>query len=115
MWIRYGDIVNSMHLPRALRAICSKNADQDQFLALLDAAMRGESALEALTRREYAVLELLARSIPSNQELAACLMVRRNTARCHPRHILIKLELRNRTQVVAYALRQGLIDRPSSS
>lgn len=67
---------------------------------------------DALTEREQDVLELLVQGVTSNQELAERLVVSENTVKYHLRNILDKLHVRNRAQVVAQALRRGLVDLP---
>jgi DNA-binding CsgD family transcriptional regulator len=57
----------------------------------------------------------LVQGVTSNRELAAHLTVSENTVKYHLRNILMKLHLQNRAQVVAYALRHGLVDQPPSS
>lgn len=42
-------------------------------------------------------------------------MVSENTIKYHPRNILMKLHVRNRAQVVAQALRRGLVDVPPAT
>lgn len=110
-----------------------KNLESDQFFSLLEGVARGEPALtpklarkllgefahpvaskpqhktEMLTEREREVLELLVQGITSNKELAERLMVSENTVKYHLRNILDKLHVQNRAQVVAYALRHGLV------
>jgi len=66
--------------------------------------------IESLTVREREVLDLVVRGA-SNREIADALVVTDNTVKYHLKHILGKLHLRNRAQVVAYALRRGL-DQP---
>ncbi|HET8632138.1 MAG TPA: response regulator transcription factor [Thermomicrobiales bacterium] len=114
-----------------------KNLDAAQFFALLEGVMRGEPALTpglarkllrefarpapaagggappgaALTAREREVLELLVQGVTSNQELAARLVVSENTVKYHLRNILDKLHLQNRAQVIAYAVRHGLVEQ----
>ena len=56
------------------------------------------------------MLELLVQGITSNRELAESLFVSENTIKYHLRHILDKLHLQNRAQVIAYALRHGLVE-----
>jgi DNA-binding NarL/FixJ family response regulator len=65
------------------------------------------TAVEYLTTREHAVLELLV-SGESNKEMARTLMVSENTVKFHLKNILQKLHLHTRTQVVSYALRHRL-------
>lgn len=76
---------------------------------------RGPSSLVAknpedhgpLSGREIEILSLVARGA-TNKEIAQRLIVTENTVKVHLRHILEKLDLRNRQQAAAYAVRQGL-------
>ncbi len=81
------------------------------------AASRSERAPATLTEREREVLELLVAGVTSNRDLAERLFVSENTVKYHLRNILDKLHVQNRAQVIAYALRHGLVDRqgPASS
>ena len=65
-----------------------------------------------LTEREHDVLELLVQGITSNHDLADKLIVTENTVKYHLRNILGKLHLKNRAQVVAYAMQHGLVNPP---
>ncbi len=67
-----------------------------------------ESTSEGLTKREMDVLALVARGA-TNKEIAAELYVSPSTVDFHMRNILAKLHLRNRAQVVAWAVEHGLV------
>jgi two-component system nitrate/nitrite response regulator NarL len=71
-------------------------------LSTLAADARGATAsLSALTARERQILELVAQGM-SNKRIAIALSISHATAKNHLHHILGKLQLRNRTEVVAY-------------
>ncbi len=115
-----------------------KNLASDEFFRLLEGVARGEPALtpslarkllhefarppatqrattapEQLTEREQEVLSLLVQGVTSNRELAERLVVSENTVKYHLRNILDKLHVQNRAQVVAYAMRHGLVEGQS--
>lgn len=66
-----------------------------------------------LTDREREVLEQVARGA-TNREVAATLFISENTVNYHMKNILSKLHLRNRAQVVAWALEHGFTARSRS-
>ena len=61
-----------------------------------------------LTNQELEIVKLLAKGA-TNKEIAETLFVTENTAKVHLKNILGKLGLRNRQQVVAYVVQQGLV------
>jgi len=71
-------------------------------------AYSGEGMVEALTEREMEVLRALATG-KSNKEIAADLFISTYTVQVHVRNILGKLGAANRTEAVAFAMRQGWI------
>lgn len=116
-----------------------KNLASDELFQLLEGAARGEPALspalarkllgefarpapsapahpvggevvDALTEREREVLNLLVQGITSNRELAERLVITENTVKYHLRNILDKLHVQNRAQVVAFAVRHGIVE-----
>jgi DNA-binding NarL/FixJ family response regulator len=116
-----------------------KNLASDELFRLLEGVARGEPALtpalarkllvefahpasaaparattgdglDALTEREHEVLDLLVQGITSNRELAERLVITENTVKYHFRNILDKLHVQNRAQVVAFAVRHGMVD-----
>ncbi len=64
---------------------------------------------EDLTRREKEILKLIADGY-TNQEIADLLIISVKTVETHRAHILEKLELRTRADLVKYARSQGLLD-----
>jgi NarL family two-component system response regulator LiaR len=61
-----------------------------------------------LSEREVGIVKLLAKGA-TNKELADTLFITENTAKVHIKNILQKLQLRNRQQIVGYAVQQGLV------
>ena len=125
---------------QALRAgacgFLTKDAASPEIAAALQAAKRGESAIDpavqhhlvraiartaplewsppdqtqlpdGLTQREAAVLSLIAEGL-SNAEIAERLTVTETTVKSHINHLYRKTGARDRAQAVAYAYRHGL-------
>jgi two-component system, NarL family, response regulator NreC len=67
-----------------------------------------EEKLETLTPREQEVLELLAEGL-SNDEIAERLVISHHTVARHRENLMRKLDLHNRSELVKYAIRKGLI------
>lgn len=65
-----------------------------------------------LSPREKKVLELIAEG-KTNKEIAAALAVAENTIKSYVKNILEKLHLENRVQAATFAIRKGLIQKPT--
>lgn len=63
---------------------------------------------DGLTAREKEILTLIAQGL-SNQQIAEKLYISIKTVQTHRAHILEKLGLHDRTELVRYAIRKGLI------
>jgi len=74
------------------------------------AATSGQAAdpYEALTDREKQVLKLVAEG-HSNKEVAELLDISVKTAMSHREHIMQKLDLHSRTDLIKFAIQQGVI------
>jgi DNA-binding NarL/FixJ family response regulator len=66
-----------------------------------------------LSQREIEVLRLLARGL-SNAEIAAQLYLSDTTIKSHVAHILAKLDVRDRVQIIVFAYETGIV-RPGSA
>ena len=77
--------------------------------ALTPALISGKNQTDMLTTREREILQLLADGM-SNADVATKLFISQETVKSHVRHILTKLEADTRTQAVAIALREAIID-----
>ena len=83
---------------------------------LVEAARPPESGAadpyDALTDREKQVLKLIAEG-RSNKEAAQVLGISVKTAMSHREHVMEKLDLHNRTDLIKFALRKGVITSES--
>ncbi len=116
-----------------------KNLREEEFSEFVSRVSRGESVMspgmakkllrefaqlkqeqhrsrdeDGLTEREREVLEQVARGF-TNKEIAATLSISENTVNYHMKNIVSKLHLRNRAEVVAWALEHGYTSRPLGS
>jgi DNA-binding NarL/FixJ family response regulator len=116
------------------RGYLLKNLESGELRSMLNAVERGEAAItpaiaariltelarpepapvvdtdpDHLTERELEVLQLVVRGL-RNKEIASELGISENTAKFHLRNILDKLHAQNRAEVVALAMRGGLVE-----
>lgn len=109
-----------------------KDLKSNEFLEMLDGLRQGEAAMSRrmtarlisgfqkfssqantsknqLTERELELLHFLAMGL-SNKGIAEKLFISENTVKYHIRNILQKFGVQNRTEAVALAIRQGLLE-----
>ncbi|HEY8792362.1 MAG TPA: response regulator transcription factor [Gaiellaceae bacterium] len=79
-----------------------------------DAAARAAAEDDPLSDREREILRLLALG-HTNQEIAKMLYISVRTAETHRAHIMQKLRLTTRAELVRHALAKGLLDDPDAS
>jgi two-component system, NarL family, response regulator NreC len=84
------------------------NAALGARLVTADAQERAQAEADPLSEREHEVLRLLALG-HTNQEIAKTLYISVRTAETHRAHIMQKLRLESRAELVRHALRHGLI------
>ena len=76
--------------------------------AAIPPAPPGERTAERPSNREIAVLQLVADGF-ANREIGQRLSVSEETVKSHVRHLLAKLDARNRAHAVSIAIRRGFI------
>jgi two-component system response regulator NreC len=79
-----------------------------QYLEERPSPSAAGDGLARLTRREREVLQLVARGY-TNQQIADRLFVSVKTIETHRAHIMQKLELHSRAELVRFALDRGLL------
>ncbi|MEK7807882.1 MAG: response regulator transcription factor [Chloroflexota bacterium] len=118
-----------------------KSLDAEKFFDLLAGVAQGEAAIspdmatrilkefahptqkakstmdsdddpDRLTERQIEVLQRVVQGL-SYKEIAASLFITERTVKYHMQEILQKLHLQNRSQVIAYAVRTGLVSNKS--
>jgi DNA-binding NarL/FixJ family response regulator len=80
----------------------------EEFAKRPEAARTDQRILDVLTEREREVLQQLARGM-SNIEIAQQLNISHSTAKTHVSRILMKLNARDRAQLVVIAYETGLV------
>jgi two-component system response regulator NreC len=83
-------------------------------LAAAEAEAKARAEADPLSDREREVLRLLALG-HTNQEIAKLLFISVRTAETHRAHVMQKLRLSTRAELVRHAIRQGLLDPEESA
>ncbi|HET7737046.1 MAG TPA: response regulator transcription factor, partial [Tepidiformaceae bacterium] len=88
----------------------SSLGDEFDLAEVLYQAKRTESrtSVDVLTAREREVLQLIAEG-HTNQGIADELFISVKTVEAHKSHIMSKLHARNRTDLIRFALRKGIV------
>jgi two-component system response regulator NreC len=86
------------------------NPELGARLAFAEAQAKAEAEADPLSDREREVLRLLALG-HTNQEIAKMLYISVRTAETHRAHIMQKLRLETRAELVRYALDHGLLEQ----
>jgi DNA-binding NarL/FixJ family response regulator len=103
------ELVRAVRQVLAGRRYLSSRLSEKAIEAYVNRADRGAVDIyETLTRREREVLHLAAEGL-NNPAIGERLGISPRTAETHRAHVMEKLGLRNRTALIAYALRRGLI------
>jgi len=106
--IKAGSLVESVDLIANGEVVISPPSAENPTDALTAAGADQGTNGTPLTERERETIRLLAKGA-SNKEVAEKLVITENTVKIHVKHILEKLQLRNRQQAAVYAVQQGLV------
>lgn len=98
------DLAGAIRAAHAGRSILASEAVQALIQPSEPEARLGQS----LTLREREVLALLAKGL-TNPEIAEKLVISPSTAKVHVSHILSKLQVSNRGEAIALAIKYGLV------
>ena len=111
------DFVNAIRIIASGEALISPSVTRrllDRFARLsVPADETHAERLRELTEREREVLKLVAHGL-SNREIAEKLVLAEPTVKTHVSHLLIKLGLRDRAQLVVLAYELGIV-RPGAA
>ncbi len=99
----------SSELVQAIERVAAGQSALDPAAAqVVMQQVRSDDPLDNLTGREREVFDLMAHGL-NNHDIAESLTVSEATVRTHVGSVLDKLMLRDRTQVMIYALKRGLV------
>lgn len=110
------DFVNAIRIVASGEALIAPSVTRrllDRFARLaVPADETHANQLRELTEREREVLRLVAQGL-SNREIAARLVLAEPTVKTHVSHLLLKLDMRDRAQLVVLAYEAGVV-RPGA-
>jgi DNA-binding NarL/FixJ family response regulator len=105
------DFVNAIRIVAAGEALIAPSVTRrllDRFAHLPTGAAGPDPRLAGITEREREVLVLVAQGL-ANHEIAERLTLAEPTVKSHVSHLLLKLDVRDRAQLVILAYETGLI------
>jgi DNA-binding NarL/FixJ family response regulator len=103
-----GYLLKSMAPDEMFTMIRTVHADKKCIPTRLAEQLAEHIATEPLTEGEIEVLQLVAAGT-ANREIGKALFITEQTVKAHLRHIMQKLEAKDRTQAVTIAVRRGIM------
>jgi two-component system, NarL family, response regulator len=93
-----------------VEAINTVHAGGEYLSADIAGRLAEREARSGLSARETEILEMVSKGL-TNKEIARVLQISQYTVRNHVNHISAKLEVGDRTEAVAVAMHQGILNR----
>lgn len=105
------DLINALHVIQSGNFYLSPAAQSVMVGDYLQRVRAGEEkdSYSSLTEREREILKLVAEGFTNNQ-IAERLVISPKTVDTHRTHIMDKLNLHSRAELVKYAMRRGLLE-----
>jgi DNA-binding NarL/FixJ family response regulator len=100
------DLVDAVRAASRGEPFLTSNAQQALIRDFID---RGEQAHDELSPREQEIVKLIAEA-HTNKEIAEILHLSEKTVESHRGRVLQKLGMRDRVELVRYAIRRGLVE-----
>jgi len=103
-----GYLLKNTSQRQMLEAIAIVHAGKRYIPSQIAARLAERMLRSNLTARESEILEMLAKGL-TNKQIGSALTISENTVRNHVNSIMEKLEVSDRTEAVAVAIQQGII------
>jgi len=105
----HGYLLKSTTQQNMIEAILAVAAGRHHFPPHIASRLAQRMSRTNLTAREQEILEMMSKGL-TNKQIGAALDISAYTARNHVNNIIEKLEVADRTEAVATAIQQGLLD-----
>jgi two-component system response regulator NreC len=105
----FQDLISAIKAVYKNEAFMSPSISKKVINSYIKRAQNEEETCEMLTSREREILQLIAEG-NSSKKIAELLFISPKTVETHRTHIMDKLNIHNRTGLVKYAIRKGIVD-----
>jgi DNA-binding NarL/FixJ family response regulator len=103
-----GYILKDLDRGMLMESIRAVNAGKRWMAPGIEKQLASRAMYQQLTSREMEVLRLLARGL-TNREIAGVFRISESTVKNHVNHLLLKLEVADRTEAVSSCLYRGIV------
>jgi two-component system, NarL family, response regulator len=105
----HGYLLKSTTQQQMIEAILAVASGECHFPPHIVSRLAQRMSRTNLTTREHEILEMMSKGL-TNKQIGTALDISAYTARNHVNNIIEKLEVADRTEAVAIAIQQGLLD-----